>query len=83
MQPRPKGLFTMLFRETDHASVDWDNPDAPVVLDSHGLLAAPGETLESYAERIDELFLTRARFDASASIPCQISLPAEKYCVCW
>ena len=56
----------MLFRETDHASVDWDNPDAPVVLDSHGLLAAPGETLESYAERIDELFLTRARFDASA-----------------
>ena len=56
----------MLFRETDHASVDWDNPDAPVVLDSHGLLAAPGETLESYAERIDELLLTRARFDASA-----------------
>ena len=56
----------MLFRETDHASVDWDNPDAPVVLDFHGLLAAPGETLESYAERIDELLLTRARFDASA-----------------
>ena len=56
----------MLFRESDHASVDWDNPDAPVVLDSHGLIAAPGETLESYAERIDELLLTRARFDASA-----------------
>ena len=56
----------MLFRETDHASVDWDNPDAPVVLDSHGLIAAPGETLESYAERIDELLRTRARFDASA-----------------
>ena len=53
----------MLFNGTDTWSVDWDNPDTPYALDSHGLIAAPGETLESFAARIDELLRTRARFD--------------------
>ena len=56
----------MVFNGTDPWSVDWDDPDAPYELDSHGLLAAPGETLESYAARIDELLRTRARFDLCA-----------------
>ena len=53
----------MLFNGTDSWSVDWDNPNTPYELDSHGLIAAPGETLESFAARIDELLRTRARFD--------------------
>ena len=43
-------------------SVDWDNPNTPYELDSHGLIVAPGETLESYSARIDEILRTRARF---------------------
>ena len=53
----------MLFIGTENWSVDWDDPNTPYELDSHGLLAAPGETLESFAARIDELLRTRARFD--------------------
>ena len=53
----------MLFNGTENWSVDWDNPDTPYELDSHGLIAAPGETLETFAARIDELLRTRARFD--------------------
>ena len=53
----------MLFNGTDTWSVDWDNPDTPYELDSHGLIAAPGETLEAFSARIDELLRTRARFD--------------------
>ena len=53
----------MLFNGTNSWSVDWDNPNTPYELDSHGLIAAPGETLETFAARIDELLRTRARFD--------------------
>ena len=53
----------MIFNGTDSWSVDWDNPATPYELDSHGLIAAPGETLEAFAARIDELLRTRARFD--------------------
>ena len=53
----------MIFNGTEPWSVDWDDPNAPYELDSHGLLAAPGETLESFAARIDELLRIRARFD--------------------
>ena len=53
----------MIINGTDPWSVDWDDPNAPYELDSHGLLAAPGETLESFAARIDDLLRTRARFD--------------------
>ena len=53
----------MIFNGTDTWSVDWDNPDTPYELDSHGLIAAPGETLEAFAARVDELLRTRARFD--------------------
>ena len=53
----------MLSNGTETWSVDWDNPNTPYELDSHGLIAAPGETLESFATRIDELLRTRARFD--------------------
>ena len=56
----------MLFNGTDAWSVDWDNPNTPYELDSHGLIAAPGETLESFSARIDELLRTRARFDLCA-----------------
>ena len=53
----------MIFNGTDSWFVDWDNPETPYELDSHGLLAAPGETFESFTARIDELLRTRARFD--------------------
>ena len=53
----------MIFNGSQTWSVDWDNPDTPYELDSHGLIAAPGETLESFTARIDELLRTRARFD--------------------
>ena len=53
----------MIFNGTETWSVDWDDPNAPYELDSHGLIAAPGETLEAFAARIDELLRTRARFD--------------------
>ena len=53
----------MIFNGTESWSVDWDDPNAPYELDSHGLVAAPGETLESFAARIDEILRTRARFD--------------------
>ena len=53
----------MKFNGTETWSVDWDDPNAPYELDSHGLIAAPGETLEAFAARIDELLRTRARFD--------------------
>jgi len=53
----------VIFNGTDSWSVDWDNPDTPYELDSHGLIAAPGESLEAFAARIDELLRTRARFD--------------------
>ncbi len=53
----------MIFNGTENWSVDWDNPETPYELDSHGLIAAPGETLEAFAARIDELLRTRARFD--------------------
>ena len=53
----------MLFNSTDSWSVDWDNPNTPYELDSHGLIAATGETLEMFSARIDELLRTRARFD--------------------
>ena len=56
----------MIFNGTNTWSVDWDNPGAPYELDSHGLIAAPGETLESFSARIDELLRTRARFDLCA-----------------
>lgn len=56
----------MIINGTETWSVDWDNPEAPYRLDSHGLIVAPGETLESYAARIDELLRTRARFDLCA-----------------
>jgi len=56
----------MIFNGTNTWSVNWDNPDTPYELDSHGLIVAPGETLESYAARIDELLRTRARFDLCA-----------------
>ena len=56
----------MIFNGTENWSVDWDNPEAPYELDSHGLIAAPGETLEAFAARIDELLRTRARFDLCA-----------------
>lgn len=56
----------MIFNCKDSWSVDWDNPGTPYELDSHGLIAAPGETLESFAARIDELLRTRARFDLCA-----------------
>ena len=56
----------MIFNGSETWSVDWDNPDAPYELDAHGLIAAPGETLESYSARIDELLRTRARFDLCA-----------------
>ena len=56
----------MIFNGTEPWSVDWDDPNAPYELDSHGLLAAPGETLESFSARIDELLRTRARFDLRA-----------------
>ena len=56
----------MIFNGSEPWSVDWDNPDTPYELDSHGLIAAPGETLESYSARIDELLRTRARFDLCA-----------------
>ena len=55
----------MLSNGTETWSVDWDNPNTPYELDSHGLIAAPGESLESFATRIDELLRTRARFDLS------------------
>ena len=53
----------MIFDGTEPWSIDWDDPNAPYELDSHGLIAAPGETLESFAARIDELLRIRARFD--------------------
>ena len=53
----------MIFNGTENWSVDWDNPETPYKLDSHGLIAAPGETLEAFSARIDELLRTRARFD--------------------
>ena len=53
----------MIFNGTDGWSVDWDDPNTPYELDSHGLIAAPRETLEAFAARIDELLRTRARFD--------------------
>ena len=56
----------MIFNGSETWSVDWDDPNAPYELDSHGLIAAPGETLESYSARIDELLRTRARFDLCA-----------------
>ena len=56
----------MIFNSSETWSVDWDDPNAPYELDSHGLIAAPGETLESYSARIDELLRTRARFDLCA-----------------
>ena len=55
-----------MFNGTASWSVDWDDPNAPYELDSHGLIAAPGETLESFSARIDELLRTRARFDLCA-----------------
>ena len=62
IHPTRKGKH-VIFNGTETWSVDWDNPNAPYKLDSHGLLVAPGETLESYAARIDERLRTRARFD--------------------
>ena len=56
-------MFQVFFNSADPWTVDWDDPSAPYELDSHGLIAAPGETLESFAARIDELLRTRARFD--------------------
>ena len=56
----------MIFNGTDSWSVNWDDPNTPYELDSHGLIVAPGETLESYSVRIDELLRTRARFDLCA-----------------
>ena len=53
----------MIFNGTETWSVDWDDPNTPYELDSHGLIAAPGETLESFSARIDELLRMRARFD--------------------
>ena len=53
----------MIFNGKESWTVDWDNPATPYELDSHGLIAAPGETLEAFAARIDELLRTRARFD--------------------
>jgi hypothetical protein len=53
----------LIFNGTDTWSVDWDDPNTPCELDSHGLIAAPGETLEAFAARVDELLRTRARFD--------------------
>ncbi len=53
----------MIFNGAENWSVDWDDPNTPYELDSHGLIAAPGETLEAFAARIDELLRTRARFD--------------------
>ena len=61
-QPYPERHF-MIFNGRDTWSVDWDDPDTPYELDSHGLIAMPGETLEAFAARIDELLRTRARFD--------------------
>ena len=55
--------FFVIFNGTENGSVDWDNPETPYELDSHGLIAAPGETLEAFATRIDEMLRTRARFD--------------------
>ena len=57
----------MIFNGSNAWSVDWDNPNAPYELDSHGLIVAPGETLEAFAARIDELLRTRARFDLCTS----------------
>ena len=59
----------MVFDSTDPWSIDWDDPNAPYELDSHGLIAAPGETLESFAARIDELLRIRARFDLRDNNP--------------
>ena len=56
-------VFFVILNSTENGSVDWDNPETPYELDSHGLIAAPGETLEAFATRIDELLRTRARFD--------------------
>ncbi len=55
-----------MFNGKEPWSVDWDDPSTPYDLDSHGLIAAPGETLESFSARIDELLRTRARFDLCA-----------------
>ena len=55
-----------MFNGKEPWSVDWDDPSTPYELDSHGLIAAPGETLESFSARIDELLRTRARFDLCA-----------------
>ena len=62
IRPTLKGI-PLIFNGTQTWSVDWDDPNIPYELDSHGLIAAPGETLESFAARIDELLRTRARFD--------------------
>lgn len=62
---KQKAIY-VIFNGTENWSVDWDNPDAPYELDSHGLIAAPEETLEAFAARIDELLRTRARFDLCA-----------------
>ena len=70
--PRPFRFFCsvflqkgprVMFNGKEPWSVDWDDPNAPYELDSHGLIAAPGETLESFSARIDELLRIRARFD--------------------
>lgn len=57
----------MIINSTEDWTVDWDNPNTPYELDSHGLIAAPGETLEAFSARIDELLRTRARFDLCTS----------------
>jgi len=67
----------VIFNGTENGSVDWDNPDAPYELDSHGLIAAPGETLEAFSTRIDELLRTRARFDLCTDGSGGESLEAE------
>ena len=68
----------MIINGTENWTVDWDNPSAPYELDSHGLIAAPGETLESFAARVDELLRTRARFDLCTGDPAGAkSLEAE------
>lgn len=69
--------FFVIFNGTENWSVDWDNPETPYELDSHGLIVAPGETLEAFSARIDELLRTRTRFDLCTDIRGNEALEAE------
>lgn len=69
-----KGVFFVIFNGAEPWSVDWDDPNVPYELDSHGLIVAPGETLESFSARIDELLRTRSRFDLCSGVQADSGL---------